>query len=279
MTSPSRGEGLTDSRRGFALRALPQLCTAAATASSPFRLRARGARAHAVPTDPNAGEHRGAADTTLGAARRPPLRASPRFIEHYLRTSGRGRPRQPRPMGDRRDVHSRRSSRAEARDAARRQAASRRSPFTPAHLASPARHRAGALGAAARPHRARDRATRSEMQAADPTDADDSTLAELLETDTAGLELMHGDVRRRSPTTSFATRHPAALSPDRHRAHERPGRAWTSPTMTVVRSSAASISRRLKGHRRAADAAAAGSAADRRADRLFDRWVAEGFPP
>jgi ferritin-like protein len=115
-----------------------------------------------------------------------------------------------------------------------------------------------------------------EMQA-DPADADDPTLAGLLETDTERLKLMHGDPAP-VPTTSFAHDVLPLFRPvDIAHMNDQVGMDLTD--IDVVRSSAASISQRLKGlgGRRMppppdpplTDAQIA----------LFDRWVAEGFPP
>lgn len=118
-----------------------------------------------------------------------------------------------------------------------------------------------------------------QMQAADLADADDSLLADLLETDTARLGLMHGDGPSPVPTTSFARDVLPLFRPiDIEHMNDQVGMDLTD--FDVVRSSAASISERLKGMggRRMPPPPPDPPLTPPQIE-LFDTWIAEGSPP
>jgi hypothetical protein len=117
-----------------------------------------------------------------------------------------------------------------------------------------------------------------QMQAADPADADDSLLADLLETDTAHLRLMHGDGPAPVPTTSFARDVLPLFRPiDIEHMNDQVGMDLTD--FDVVRSSAASISKRLKGMGGRRMPPPPDPPLTPPQIELFDTWIAEGFPP
>jgi hypothetical protein len=116
------------------------------------------------------------------------------------------------------------------------------------------------------------------MQVADQADADDSILADLLETDMARLGLMHGDGSAPVPTTSFARDVRPLFRPiDVEHMNDQVGMDLTN--FDVVRSSAASISQRLKGLGGRRMPPPPDPPLTPAQIELFDAWITEGFPP
>lgn len=109
-------------------------------------------------------------------------------------------------------------------------------------------------------------------------DADDSILADLLETDRDRLRLMHGDGPGPDPTTSFARDVLPLFRPiDIEHMNDQVGMDLTD--FDVVRGSAASISGRLKGTGGRRMPPPPDPPLTPAQIELFDTWIAEGFPP
>jgi Ferritin-like len=116
-----------------------------------------------------------------------------------------------------------------------------------------------------------------QMQAADPVDAADAILTELLDSDTGRLELMHGEGPPPVATTSFA-RDVVPLFRPVDIQHMR-NRGLDLTDFNAVRSSATVISNRMKGiggrqMPPPPDPPLTAAQIER-----FDTWIAEGFPP
>jgi hypothetical protein len=117
-----------------------------------------------------------------------------------------------------------------------------------------------------------------EMRAANAADAADSILADVVEPDTARLRLMHGDRPASVPTTSFA-RDVVPLFRPIDVAHMSDQVGMDMLDFQVVRSSAASISQRLKGVGGRRMPPPPDPPLTPEQMELFDTWIAEGFPP
>jgi hypothetical protein len=117
-----------------------------------------------------------------------------------------------------------------------------------------------------------------QMRAADPADADNDDLAGLLETDTARLKLMHGDGPAPVPTTSFA-RDVLPLFRPIDIEHMNDQVVMDLTDFDVVRSSAASISKRLRGIGGRRMPPPPHPPLTPAQIELFDAWIADGCPP
>ena len=115
-----------------------------------------------------------------------------------------------------------------------------------------------------------------DMLEADPTDADDPTLTNLIESDTERLDLMHGSGAPPQPTTSFATDILPLFRPID--IDHMNGFGLDLSDFDAVSSAGAAISQRLKGigGRRMPPPPDDPLTAEQIS--LFDKWVAEGCP-
>jgi hypothetical protein len=116
-----------------------------------------------------------------------------------------------------------------------------------------------------------------QMQAAEPTDADDPILSDLFERDMAHLRLMHGEGPPPATTTSFA-RDVAPLFRPVDIQHMR-NRGLDLTDFNAVRSAATLISKRLKGQGGRRMPPPPGEPLTNAQIQRFDTWIAEGFPP
>ena len=115
-----------------------------------------------------------------------------------------------------------------------------------------------------------------DMLTADPADADDATLTNLIDMDTERLDQMHGGGAPPQPTTSFATDILPLFRPID--IDHMTGFGLDLSDFDAVSSAAAAISLRLKGigGRRMPPPPDDPLTTDQIS--LFDRWVAEGCP-